>query len=339
MNGTVISERSAARGDAHAVSARLESHTNHTARRVLSAVLTAVGALLATVLITALTLGYSISAAMPDWLETPLGERSAAPAAVYPPIRGGYICLLGEDGTFFAPEYCTALGSVTGDIEWTDGERAALAPDELIVSADCALSGSVGCDGYAYGGESLGGESRRIVGVLNDSSCTVVLPDDEAALLISGEEIKDENGVSFTGNAVQLAVTAVSDRLSGGAGGTATVFTVVLSVASVLLLVSLIACGVITIRAHDGVSVPPDAMYYRYIAMAAAVFAATSIGTAWLCSRIEAMGYGSLVDFGLHEIMVIAAGCVITFALPCLLAPLAARLLRRMGTHRAEKKN
>ena len=89
MNGTVISERSAARGDAHAVSARLESHTNHTARRVLSAALTAVGALLATVIITVLTLGYSISAAMPDWLETPLGERSAAPAAVYPPIRGG----------------------------------------------------------------------------------------------------------------------------------------------------------------------------------------------------------------------------------------------------------
>ena len=50
-----------------------------TTRRVISAVLTAVSALLATVLITALTLVYSISEAMSGWLETPLGERSSAP--------------------------------------------------------------------------------------------------------------------------------------------------------------------------------------------------------------------------------------------------------------------
>ena len=75
-------------------------------------------------------------------------------------------------------------------------------------------------------------------------------------------------------------------------------------------------------------AVAPDAMYYRYIAMAAAVFAATSAGTAWLYRRIEAMGYGALVDFGFREILVIAACCVVTFALPCAIAPLAARIGR-----------
>ena len=289
-----------------------------TSRRVISAVLTAVSALLATVLITALTLVYSISEAMSGWLETPLGERSSAPESAYSSIRGGYICLLGEDGAFFTPEYCSVLGAVTSDIVWVNGERETLAPNELIVSADCPLSGSVGCDGYAYGGEALiGGERREIV---------VVLPDDESELLTSGEEMRDENGISFAGNALQLAVTAVSDRLSDS--GTAVGLIAAASVSALLLLCALVACGVLTIRAHDGMAVAPDAMYYRYIAMAAAVFAATSAGTAWLYRRIEAMGYGALVDFGFREILVIAACCVVTFALPCAIAPLAARIGR-----------
>lgn len=298
-----------------------------TSRRVISAVLTAVSALLATVLITALTLVYSISDAMSGWLETPLGERSSAPESAYSSIRGGYICLLGEDGAFFTPEYCSALGAVTSDIVWVNGERETLAPNELIVSADCPLSGSVGCDGYAYGGEALiGGERREIVGVLPDAASTVVLPDDESELLTSGEEMRDENGISFAGNALQLAVTAVSDRLSDS--GTAVGLIAAASVSALLLLCALVACGVLTIRAHDGMAVAPDAMYYRYIAMAAAVFAATSAGTAWLYRRIEAMGYGALVDFGFREILVIAACCVVTFALPCAIAPLAARIGR-----------
>ena len=317
----------------------------HRASRSAGTVLlTVASAVLSTLLVTAVTLGYSVSSAMPSWLEAPPGENGTAPETDYQPIRGGYLCLRGEGEAFFTPEYCADRGSLSDAVEWVGGERTELAPDELIVSADCCLTGTVLCDGYAYDGSPLpGGESRRIVGVLPDAASTVVLPEDEVSVLGGGEEMRDGDGVAFSGNALQLAVTAVSDRTISSGSGDAVILVLVLTAA--VLMAALVACGVISCRSSDAVSTVPDSMYFRYISMGLAVFTATSVGTAWLYSRIEAFGYGSLVEFGAREVIVIAACCVAIFSAPAYIAPRVARAgekrterrLLRSGTPRAKK--